>query len=108
MGARFPSSVVGPSGSENRMQREAAGEMIANVRNHWKRIKREVEDLCLEAGRSNAIDSSVGKNIEDLQQQTEGVRKRIQETTRSRCFQTTTSEASEAAWTVVAGSCADA
>ena len=90
------------------MQFKAASEKARKIWNRWEVDRRQIEDLFLEAGLPRISDSLITKQMEDHQQRTESIVEHIRETTRSRCFQTTAPEAFEKAWTVVAGSYADA
>jgi len=98
MSAQFPATIVGPQGSENRMQLEAAHERQRAIQDHWKVAQRKIENLFMEAGLEGVADSVITGQLKDVRKQVESVLELVRTKTRNRCFNFAGASAFDAAW----------
>lgn len=96
--AQFPATIVGPQGSENRMQLEAAHERQRAIRDRWKAAQREIENLFMEVGLEGVADSVITGQLNDVRKQVEGVLELVRTKTQDQCFNFAGASDFDAAW----------
>lgn len=98
--SHFPAS-VGPQGAEIKAQIKAACDRRQEVRNRWKAVQRDIEDLAIEAGLRRVTDPAITKQLDDIGKDVERVLKLVQETIRDRYFKSELAGRFDETWATV-------